>query len=1007
MQVKTRKSFSFWLSLALFGLMGQVAWVVENMYLNVFMYKMFNASAADISLMVGASAVAATLTTLFIGALSDRVGKRKIFICLGYILWGISIFAFSLLNIENISSLFPAAAAGLSSAAALGVTLTIILDCVMTFFGSSANDAAFNAWLTDSTDPSNRGAAEGINAMMPLVAILAVFGGFMAFDLEQSVSWSIIFTIIGCATVIIGAVGFFIVKERRSAPSETGYLKNLVYGFRISTVRAIPEFYVYLLLFVVFNISIQIFMPYLIIYYEVSLGMTDYVFVMAPAIILASAVTALWGRVYDKKGFSFSGAFSILWLIAGYVILFFTRTTLPVFLGSLLMMSGYLAGMAVFGAKIRDLTPSGKAGMLQGIRIFSQVLIPGVVGPFIGRAVLADANTIKNSDGTESFVPNANIFAAALVPILILAISLIIFSKTRKPRLCSLKTPFENKGEPSTTWDEYPRPQLRREPYLSLCGEWELYASDSKKESPLGKITVPYPPESRISGIEAAPLKYQHLIYRKRFCLPEDMYGKRVLIHFGAADQEATVLLNGTRLGSHTGGYLPFEFDITDALKSGENSLEVFIKDSLDRDLAYGKQCRNRGGMWYTPISGLWKQVWLEAVPENYIRSLKITPSLYGVRIEVCGGKKCKKLSYLDGEKLKEVSFDGNSVEIFPENVNLWTPESPYLYEFSLTDGTDSVRSYFALRTVSIKKIGDRSYICLNDKPYFFHGLLDQGYFSDGIYTPASPDGFIYDIKRMKALGFNMLRKHIKVEHELFYYYCDRYGMAVFQDMVNSGNYSFLSDTALPTIGLKKGLSHSATQKRAEQFESDSKETLDLLYNHPSVIYYTIFNEGWGQYDADRVYSLLKSYDSSRVYDAASGWFAEKESDVTSEHVYFKPLSEKNMKARPDRPMVLSEFGGYSCKIEGHSFNLDKTYGYSTCKTPEDLEKALLSLYRDQVIGQIRRGLCASVYTQLSDVEDETNGLLTYDRQIVKVDGDSMRALSDELKAAFIEQFKK
>ena len=420
--MKTKLKGRFWLALVLFSLMGQVAWVVENMYLNVFIYKMFNASASDISLMVASSAVSATLTTVFIGALSDRLGKRRVFISGGYILWGISIFAFALLKLDIISAVFPAAV----SAASIGVTLTIALDCIMTFFGSSANDAAFNAWLTDSTDASNRGAAEGINAMMPLVAILAVFGGFMAFDLDKSQSWTLIFSIIGIAVIVIGILGFFLIKDNGIRPSETGYLQNIIYGFRPSTVKANPAFYFYLAVFIIFNIAIQIFMPYLIIYYEVSLGMADYVLVMAPAIILASVVTALWGRVYDKKGFSFASAFSILWLVLGFLTLYIFRTQLPVFIGSLLMMSGYLAGMAVFGAKIRDLTPEGKSGMLQGVRIFSQVLVPGIIGPFIGKLILVNADVIVNGDGTESFVPNANIFLGALIPVIILAIILAI-----------------------------------------------------------------------------------------------------------------------------------------------------------------------------------------------------------------------------------------------------------------------------------------------------------------------------------------------------------------------------------------------------------------------------------------------------------------------------------------------------------------------------------------------------------------------------------------------------
>ena len=423
--MKTKLSPKFLFALTLFSLVGQIAWVVENMYLNVFMYKMFHASAENISAMVAASAIAATLTTVLIGALSDKLGKRKIFICLGYILWGISILGFILLREDLIKAAFPLAA----SASAIGITCVIVLDCVMTFFGSSANDAAFNAWLTDSTDNSNRGTAEGINAMMPLVAILAVFGGFMAFDLDLPSSWTYIFAIIGVVIVTVGVVGFFVIDEPKMEPKQDGYFSTVVHGFLPSTIKKNVSLYIYLLAFIIFNISIQIFMPYLILYYEVSLGMTDYVFVMAPAIVLASVVTVLWGKVYDRKGFSFSVIVSLVWLAVGYVVLFFFRSTIPVFIGSFLMMCGYLSGMAVFGAKIRDLTPVGKSGQFQGVRIFSQVLVPGVVGPYIGVMVLSGADKIVNNDGTESFVPNQNIFLAALAAVVLLAVYLIVLRK--------------------------------------------------------------------------------------------------------------------------------------------------------------------------------------------------------------------------------------------------------------------------------------------------------------------------------------------------------------------------------------------------------------------------------------------------------------------------------------------------------------------------------------------------------------------------------------------------
>lgn len=408
--MKTKLSSRFWVALTLFSLVGQVAWVVENMYFNVFIYKMFRATAADISAMVGASSVAATVTTVLIGALSDRIGKRKMLICGGYLTWGISILSFCLLRVDVIEAIFPMTANAMS----LGVTLVIILDCVMTFFGSSANDAAFNAWVTDSTDHTNRGAVEGINSMMPLVSILVVFGGFMGFDLNKSASWTWIFAIIGAVVICVGAAGLFLIDESKIKPTRTGYFENLTYGFRPSTARKNGKLYLMLIIFALFNISIQTYMPYLILYYEVSLGMANYVLIMAPAIILAAIVTAFWGKVYDKRGFRFASLMALASLNLGYIVLFFTRSTLPVFLGSLLMMSGYLSGMAVFGAYIRDFTPAGKSGQFQGLRIFSQVLIPGVVGPAIGAAVLSGAEQITNSDGTTSFVPNANIFAAAL-----------------------------------------------------------------------------------------------------------------------------------------------------------------------------------------------------------------------------------------------------------------------------------------------------------------------------------------------------------------------------------------------------------------------------------------------------------------------------------------------------------------------------------------------------------------------------------------------------------------
>ena len=422
----TKISSKFWISLVIFSLVGQIAWVMENMYLNVFIYERFRASAENISSMVSASSVAATVTTLLIGALSDKLGKRKLFICGGYLCWGVSIWGFGVINT------FAPGAAAAAGAVSAGVGLTILLDCVMTFFGSAANDAAFNAWLTDSTDRTNRGSAEGINSMMPMLAILVVFGGAMFLDTGSANYWNIIFGVIGTVVFLLGLLGFFLIDEPKVDTSgNTRYFANLLYGFRPGVVKSNNTLYLTLLAYSVFGISIQIFMPYLILYYTVSLGMDDYVLIFAPAIVLAAAFTFFYGKHYDCNGFCQSIIPSVSLLMAGYAVLYFFRSTVPVFLGTLIMLCGYLSGMAVFGAMLRDHTPENKAGMFQGQRIIAQVLIPGIIGPSVGAAVLQNAEKILNTDGTTSFIPNNSIFLAAFVGGLVLCLTLIPLLKKK------------------------------------------------------------------------------------------------------------------------------------------------------------------------------------------------------------------------------------------------------------------------------------------------------------------------------------------------------------------------------------------------------------------------------------------------------------------------------------------------------------------------------------------------------------------------------------------------
>lgn len=544
-------------------------------------------------------------------------------------------------------------------------------------------------------------------------------------------------------------------------------------------------------------------------------------------------------------------------------------------------------------------------------------------------------------------------------------------------------------------YDCYPRPQLKRDSYFNLNGFWQFSAVKVGQEPDYKEtIRVPYCPESILSGIEKTYKKGTAFYYKREFSLPNGFIKDKVILHFGAVDQIAEVYLNDKLLGSHIGGYEAFSFDITNELKEN-NELLVIATDDLDKTYPYGKQKRNRGGMWYTTVSGIWQTVWVESVASEYIKSLKIEPDLKGVTVTVDGIDEAKILiTTPEGET--ELMMIGGAFRFAPDNPRLWSPKDPYLYNFKIITPYDTVTSYFALRTISVGFSGGVTRLMLNEKPYFFHGLLDQGYFPDGIFTPASPELFAEDIKAAKELGFNMLRKHIKQEPEQFYYECDRLGMIVFQDIINNGQYSFLRDTALPTIGIKKlpRILNFRKKKTKEEFSKAAESTVKTLYNHPSVCYYTIFNEGWGQSKGRGMYEKLKALDPSRIYDTASGWFYEEKTDVESLHIYFKPIKIK----RSDKPIVLSEFGGYSWKAEGHIFNPYNTYGYKFFKDRKDFENALISLYENEVIPLVSQGISADVYTQLTDVEDETNGLITYDRKVIKVNRDKMQIIANKLQ---------
>ncbi len=528
-----------------------------------------------------------------------------------------------------------------------------------------------------------------------------------------------------------------------------------------------------------------------------------------------------------------------------------------------------------------------------------------------------------------------------------------------------------------------------RENWLCLNGQWELRCKGTAR-----KILVPFCPESLLSGTELNPEYGEPLEYSRTFSVPEDWTGKRVLLHFGAVSRIADVRVNGKTLAHHEESYLPFTAEITEALVPGENLLTVTAINDLSHQHCLGKQKKDRGGMWYTPVSGIWQTVWLEPVPREYIASLRITTGDRWAEIRTEGTD--HGTVRMDGQ---EYSLRRGLARIEIGNPHFWSPEDPYLYRFSVQCGEDTAESYFALRTLSVQEIRGIPRLCLNGEPFFFHGLLDQGYWSDGLYTPADPEAYERDILAVKALGFNTLRKHIKIEPEQFYYDCDRLGMVVFQDMVNCGEYSYLRDTVLPTAGI--GLSQDDRKLHPDpetrnHFLSCMEETVKLLGNHPSVCLWTIFNEGWGQFCADDAYDRLKALDSSRFIDSTSGWFHQKKSDVDSLHQYFRKLRPGKGK----RPQLLSEFGGWSLKYPEHSFNPDKTYGYRKYHDRESFVRDLKALYGEQVLPLVMKGLCGAIYTQVSDVEDETNGLLTFDRRAVKVSPEEMGEIAFLLQDA-------
>jgi beta-galactosidase/beta-glucuronidase len=585
-----------------------------------------------------------------------------------------------------------------------------------------------------------------------------------------------------------------------------------------------------------------------------------------------------------------------------------------------------------------------------------------------------------------------------------------------QPRPEKIITRWAAAVEPENTWREYPRPQLSRSDWLNLNGLWDYWITDRLDTSRIkqrGMILVPFPIESALSGVKRPLAADELLWYQRPFILPDEWDGKRILLHCEAVDWETSILVNDQLVGNHTGGYLPFSFDITRyvARAQVQNQLMLSVWDPTDTHWQQrGKQTLKPQGIWYSAVSGVWQTIWLEAVPETYISGLKITPDIdtqtVRVRANLVGSDVRANLVhariYDAATCISEGQTDDATQEITIQlpNPKLWSPETPHLYDLEVSAGVDKVRSYFAMRKFSLE--GGR--LCLNGAPYFQFGPLDQGYWPDGLYTPPSDEAMRRDIELVKNLGFNMLRKHVKVEPRRYYYYCDKLGLIVWQDMPNGAKAVSETVSILTMVFSShrrdRNYRYSGREKTVSRhdFMRELQEMVDHLYNVPCIGVWVPFNEGWGQFDASHIARWLAKHDPTRLVDHASGWFDQKGGDCKSIHMY--KLRLPLVKPETRRAVVLSEFGGYSLKVINHLWNPEAEFGYKKFDTVQALTDAYLDLLETQLKPWIKAGLSAAIYTQTTDVESEVNGFMTYDRQVEKMDFSRLRQAHQELLQA-------
>jgi len=575
---------------------------------------------------------------------------------------------------------------------------------------------------------------------------------------------------------------------------------------------------------------------------------------------------------------------------------------------------------------------------------------------------------------------------------------------TWKPAEGPLMTRWAKDVSPDKVHPEYPRPQMARRKWANLNGLWEYAIQPKDQPQPKkfdGQILVPFPVESALSGVMKQVGEENRLWYRRTFEIPDKWTGQRILLHFGAVDWDTTVRINGKQVGTHRGGYDPFTFDITDALKpTGSQQIVLSVWDPTDKgQQPRGKQVARPHRIWYTPTTGIWQTVWLEPVGKAYIKSLTIVPDIDNEQVRVtalCSGApagyQVRVIPRAKAAGLKGVRADGEAgreITVPIKDPKLWSPDSPFLYDLRVVlrddkgKRVDAVKSYFGMRKISLgKDKAGITRILLNNKVLFQYGPLDQGFWPDGIYTAPTDQALRYDIEALKKLGCNMMRKHVKIEPDRFYYWCDKLGLLVWQDMPNGDKHVGRKD---PDI--------KRTEESAKQFEKELKQLVDVHRNHSCIVMWVPFNEGWGQYDTARLVDLIKKWDPTRLVNNASGWADRKVGDVHDVHKYPGPRAPEN---EPKRAAVLGEFGGLGLPIKGHTWQDEENWGYRKYETSEELTKAYLDLLT-KLRPLIEGGLSAAVYTQTTDVEIEVNGLMTYDRAMVKMDAEKITAANKSL----------